>query len=118
LKAKSQFATLQKTNIMEKIKRRKPRPDAWTSEEIKLLKKHYPVKDNDTVAALVGKSVRAIRAKAQVLKVKKSTRYWDKPDEDYLIKNWPVMSAVEIGQKLAKTKWAIINKYRELTGKR
>lgn len=110
---------------MDKQKRKtKPYPSAWPDGAIAVLKKHYPTKDNDEVAALTGKSVSAVRNMAGKLRLKKSTRYWDKPWEKFVIKNYPVMNDVEIAHGLlkkfgaAKTKWAIINKYRELMGLR
>lgn len=90
----------------------------WTAERIAVLKKHYPVTSNEQVADLLGTTVRAVRSKVMVLKIKKKDRYWDRSDEDYLKKNWDYMSAVELAEKLGKTKWAVINKYRELSGLR
>lgn len=86
----------------------------WTPERVKILKANFPTKDNEAVAALLGTTVSALRNAANVYKVKKKNRYWDKPEEDFLLKNWTVMSAVEIAEKLDKTRWAVINKYREL----
>ena len=93
--------------------------DLWTDKQIALLKKHYPTKENKIVAAKIGKSISAIRAKATLLKIKKAKRYWDKAtSEKFLLKNWDILSPEEIGEKLGKTKWAVINKYRELKGLR
>ncbi len=92
----------------------------WTKENIALLKKLYPKKSNAEVAAAFNLNERAIRNAAMRFKIKKSNRYWDKPEVDYVLKNWPVMSAVEIAAGLKekfgieKTRWAVINKYREL----
>ena len=97
---------------------RKPKGTDWSDAQIKTLKKLYPTTDNAVVATSVEKSEKAVRSKAQALKLKKSERYWDKPQEDFVLKNYAVMSAKEIGVKLKKTKWAVINKFRELTGKR
>jgi hypothetical protein len=94
------------------------RPPDWTRERIALLRKHYPNKPNEEVATLLKTSVTSVRNAAMKYKVKKANRYWDKPEEDFLLKNWQVMSAVELAEKLHKTKWAVINKYRELTGLR
>jgi len=72
----------------------------------------------------IGVSVDAVRSKAVLLKIKKSDRYWDKPWENMILKNWNVMSPEElmaelkINSRSKKTKWAIINKYRELKGLR
>lgn len=96
----------------------------WTAEMISLLKKLYPKTENTIVAEKIGVTVDAVRSKAVLLKIKKSDRYWDKPWEDLILKNWDVMSPEELITelknkfKVEKTKWAIINKYRELTGKR
>lgn len=90
----------------------------WTEKQIADLVKLYPINDNETAAKKIGKSVRAIRSKAQYLKLKKETRYWILKDEKFVLKNWAVLSPEEIGEKLGKTKWAIINKYRELKGLR
>lgn len=86
----------------------------WTPERVKVLKANFPTKDNEEVAALLDTTVSAVRNAAVVFKVKKKNRYWDKPEEDFLLKSWAVMSAVEIAEKLGKTRWAVINKYREL----
>ena len=90
----------------------------WTPEKIKQLKKLFPTTDNKIIAEKLGSTERAVRSKAFILRLKKSDRYWSKNEEGFLLKNWDVMSATELGEKLNKTKWAIINKYRELTGKR
>lgn len=93
---------------------------AWLPEKVNLLKKLYPINDNDTVADKLNTTVAAVRYAAMRYKVKKSNRYWDKPETDYLLKNWPVMSAEEISAglkekfKIEKTRWAVINKYRKL----
>lgn len=90
----------------------------WTQEKIKLLKKHFPTKENEGVAKIIGLSVRSIRSKAFILRLKKSERYWTYGQEKFLLNNWEAMTAVEIGEELKKTRWAVINKYREMTGKR
>jgi hypothetical protein len=96
----------------------------WTKDRVALLKKCYPTKSNEEAAAILGVTVSALRNAAIRFKVSKSNRYWDKPEEDYLLKNWPVMSPDEIADGLkkkfgiTKTKWAVINKYRELSGLR
>lgn len=90
----------------------------WTKENIALFKKSYPVKDNTTVAAELGITVRAVRCAATKFNVKKSNHYWSKKDIDFMKKNWSSLSADEIGIKLKRTKWAVINKYRELEGLR
>lgn len=96
----------------------------WPKEKIALLKKHYPTKSNEEAAALIGVTISALRNAAIRFKVKKSNRFWDKPETDFILKNWDQLSPVEIADKLKeklkieKTKWAVINKYRELKGLR
>lgn len=97
---------------MNKSKRGAP-TTFWTPERVKILKATFPTQDNQAVADRLGTTVSAVRNAAMIHKVKKKNRYWDKPEEDFLVKNWPVMSAVEIAEKLGKTRWAVINKYRE-----
>lgn len=110
--------------------KRKNKPGAgrpgtdWTKERIKELKKLYPTNDNIVVAKKMGITVSAVRNAAIKYKVKKATRYWDRPWEILVVKNWQTHTPEEIMElllrkfKVAKTKWAIINKYRELSGKR
>lgn len=96
----------------------------WPKEKVAQLKKLYPTGDNKEVAAKLGITVSALRNASIRFKVKKSTRYWDKPWEDLVIKQWPAMSPEEIAAellkkfKVVKTKWSVINKYRELAGLR
>ena len=113
-------------------KKNKPaagRPSEWSKKKLTRLKNLYPATPNDTIAEILSKefeptTVSAIRNAAIRYKLKKTNRYWDKPEEKYLLVNWQVMSPEEIAVQLKrrfkfeKTKWAVINKYRELTGKR
>jgi hypothetical protein len=94
------------------------RPYEWTPEKIQRLKELYPHNHNDAVAAKLHTTVRAIRNAAMRFRVKKAARYWYLYDEYYVVKNWPTMSAVEIGRKIGRTRWAVINKYRELVNLR
>lgn len=94
------------------------REQDWNEKQIKQLEKLYPTTDNEVVAEKIGKSVAAVRSMAVRLRLKKSTRFWDKPEEDWLLKNWDHLSVQELCEKLSKTKWAVINKYRELKGLR
>lgn len=100
------------------------REQDWSEKQIKQLEKLYPNTDKEVIAEKLGKSVGAIRSQAGRLNLKKSTRYWDKPEEDYVLANWLEMTADEIAEGLKqkfgidKTRWAVINKYRELAGLR
>lgn len=90
----------------------------WTTENIAKLKKLYPIDDNATVAAELGTTERSIRSAAIKFNVKKSNRYWPKKDIAILLKDWPTSTAAEIAVKLERTRWAVINKYREIEGLR
>lgn len=96
----------------------------WTKEKIALLKKLYPNKSNEDVATTLAIDIRAVRNAAMRFKIKKSNRYWDNPEEKFVLHNWEVLSPMEIAEalkkkfKVEKTKWAVINKYRELKGLR
>lgn len=91
----------------------------WTDAQEAKLKKLYPKTDNEVIAEKMAMSVLSIRAKAQKMRLKKSDRYWDKQDEIWLVKNYPLLSIPELQEHLTpKTKWAIINKYRSLRGLR
>jgi hypothetical protein len=103
---------------------RNKQTDSWTEKQLKDLEKLYPMTDNDVIAEKISKTVRAVRSKAVLLRLKKSNRYWQMVHEKWLLKNYPVLSTLEIADAfekkfgLIKTRWAIINKYRELAGKR
>lgn len=99
-------------------KKRISNEDVWTDKQISDLKKYYPVKENSFVAKKVNKTIDAIRAKAIKLRLKKENYFWQNKDEKFILKNVKVLSYPEIAEKLGRSKWAVINKYRELTGKR
>src|SRR6186713_1464014 len=96
--------------------------DPWTADQIAVLTKLYPKTHNEIIAGELGKSERSIRAKATLLKIKKASYFWDRPEETFVLKNWDAMSPDEISKGLKekfgmdKTKWSVINKYRELKG--
>lgn len=96
----------------------------WAPEKLELLKKLYPTTHNEEVAKAVGKPVNTMRSMAFKLKLKKNNRYWQMAHEKFIVKQWPVMTPDEIAAAMfkkygvEKTRWAIINKYRELMGKR
>lgn len=99
--------------------------DTWSEADEKQLRKLYPKTHNEIISDKIpGTTVFSIRAKAVSLGLKKSDRYWDIPEEDFIRKNWDAMSPDELAAGLKekfqveRTKWAVINKYRELTGKR
>jgi hypothetical protein len=104
--------------MVKKTGRKKGNRPEWTPDRVSVLKKNYPIRNNQEVAEMLKTTVSAVRSAAFIFRLKKKDRNWDKPEETFLLKNWEVMSAVELADHLGKTRWAIINKYRELTGKR
>jgi len=90
----------------------------WFPAQIAKLKKLYPVTDTGEVAKTLGMTERAIRSAAKKFGIEKSDRYWTREQVATLEKMWADNSAVEIGKKLSKTRWAVINKYREVQGLR
>jgi len=100
----------------------KPNPragkDGWSESEISILKALFPTEKNTVVAEKTNRSIGAVRAKAVLLGLKKEKWLWQKKDEQFILKNWALMTAVEIGDKIGKSRWSAINKYRELTKKR
>lgn len=90
----------------------------WTEDQDKYLRKFFPKTHNAKIAGAIEKSISAIRNRAAILKIKKSDRYWDAPDEDFVMKNWDVLSVEEIAKKVQKTKWAVYAKRRELLDKK
>ena len=95
----------------------------WSNEEIEKLKELYPVQSNEEVAETLVKSIRSIRSKAQILKLKKDGAQWSAAEKKILLKLWETSSvqeieaALKIKFKTIRTKWAIISKNRQLTGK-
>lgn len=88
----------------------------WTEEEVKYLIKNYPKMDNILIANNLNRTVSSIRCKALMLNLKKSAYYWNKKDEKFLKENYQYMDYNELSDKLKRSKWSIINKYRELMG--
>lgn len=82
--------------------------------ELQFLKDRYPRNSNKRIAEVLGKTERAVRSRAQYWGIKKSNRYWTQEQELY-IKNWyGIKKVAEICKHLNKTKWAVINKHREI----
>lgn len=110
--------------MIMKTKKNKPgagRPVSfWTKERVKKLKALFPVTDNEEIAAILGSNVTvsAVRNAATRLGLTKQSRYWTPEDIAHLQKHWADSSAEKIAEELGKTRWAVINKYRELLSKK
>ncbi len=93
------------------------RPTTWEKWQLELLKKLFPNTSNEVIAQITGKTISAVRGKANLLKLKKSEHFWDYWQEELIIENWDCWSVGEISKKVKKTKWAIYSKHRELQNK-
>lgn len=100
------------------MEKRKNKPGAgrpvvgWTPERIKLLKKLYPTTDNESAAKQLKVSLSALRNAATKFGVKKQG--WSAKDIEILRANYNTMTYQKIADKIGKTRWAVINKAREL----
>lgn len=80
--------------------------------------KEFPVTDNKELAKRYECSESVIRILAAAFHVKKGQQSeWSLKDEAYVIKNYGEMPIENIVKKLGRTRWSIINKNRELSGK-
>ena len=94
------------------------RPLKWTPAMVKIVHRKYPITDNKSVAKELGLTVSAVRNKALKMGLEKSKWYWTQEDEQYLITQMKMQSYEDIAKHLGRKRWAVINKYRELVGKR
>lgn len=98
--------------------KRKNKPGAgrpvqgWTPERIRLLKKIYPATDNETAARQLKVSVSALCNAATRFGVKKQG--WSEKDISVLKAHYNTLTYQQIADKIGKTKWAVINKARDL----
>src|SRR6266516_4855337 len=86
-------------------------PKDWPPAKVNLLKKLYPIFDNEIVAMRLGKTIPAIRSKAHILGLKKKD--WTESEMKWLMDNAHLTYA-QMGAKLSKTYWQVRNKYQEL----
>lgn len=82
--------------------------------------KEYPVTANRVLAKKYKVEESTIRTWAANLQIIKANGRWLKGDERILLKCYgrPEYPINELAEKLGKTKWGCINKYRELKGLR
>lgn len=90
----------------------------WTEKQKKELIALYPTLSNSEIAARLKRSVKSIRAKAVKLNIKKKNWKWTELEETYVLEKHNVESYEDTAKKLNRTRVAVINKYRELVGKR
>lgn len=87
-------------------------------ENIEYFKKEFPVTENSILAKKYMVAESTIRVWASKLKLKKQSCSWSRRHERYILNNYEKKSVKEICEKLARSKFAVINKYRELAGLR
>ena len=92
--------------------------DSWTAKEDDALTELFPFTKNTEVANILGKTVSSIRNRSNILGLKKANRYWTKEQEDYVLTYYNHFLISELVINVNKSKWAVINKYRELTNKK
>jgi hypothetical protein len=91
---------------------------AWLLDEDAQLKKLFSKQDNEDIAAILNKTESSVRNRAIILKLKKTNNYWKIWQEKYVLENYGSLPMQDMVKHLKKTKWGIINKYRELSGLR
>lgn len=96
------------------MKRKYISKKGWSPIEIGLLKSLYPTHKNEEIIRVLNKSDSAIRNAAKRYGVKKTEWRWTQKEKKIILKNWEALSAQEIAESIGRTKWAVINKYREI----
>lgn len=81
-------------------------------------KKLFPVTDNATLSKQYKVTESTVRMWGAKLKLRKKSWGWTKEEEQYLLKSYPNLMATELAKTLKRSRWSVINKYRELTGLR
>lgn len=81
-------------------------------------KKLFPVTENSALSKKYDVTESTIRMWGSKLKLRKKSWGWTKKEEEYLLKSYPNLMATELAKTLKRSKWSIINKYRELMGLR
>lgn len=81
-------------------------------------KKLFPVTPNVDLSKKYDVTESTIRMWAAKLKLRKKSWGWTKEEEQYLLKSYPNLMAIELAKTLKRSRWSVINKYRELKGLR
>lgn len=90
---------------------------SWSPSEISLLRSLYPTHENKELVQFLNKSDSAIRNAAKRYGIKKTGWRWTQKEKKIILKNWETLSVQEIAESIGRTKWAVINKYREINKK-
>lgn len=79
----------------------------------------HPYYSNHVVSIHSGLSISAIETMVSRFRLKKIFHRWKKKDDEYILKHYnKIETASEIAEHLNRSRWAIINRYRFLIGKR
>ncbi|MBK0383519.1 hypothetical protein I5M32_11180 [Pedobacter sp. SD-b] len=112
------ITALKKQASNHKISKSIVKKTDWTDLEIEYLKNNFGKTSNKELSDYYKKNNQAIRTMAQKLGLKKQKWAWKIGEEKYVALNYGKLPIEEMITHLSKTKWAIINKYRELNGLR
>lgn len=80
----------------------------WTRDELKKLKKLYPMGDTEVLVKIFNRTSAAIRGMANEIGIKKKCRgghyrYWTQQEEKFLLENYHKYSIKELAGKLGRT---------------
>jgi hypothetical protein len=86
----------------------------------KEFKRLFPITDNSVLAEKYKVKESTIRNWGAKLKLLKKNWLWSRHDENFVLKNYGTgrYTIAEIAKKIGRSKWSVINKYREATGLR
>ena len=97
------------------VKKKKSTWALWSEEELKLLKRLYKKKKAREIAEQTGRTIGALREKAQRLGLQKNPfRFWSKKDLDILKKLYPTEKLQVIAKKLGRSTDTVSAKARKL----
>jgi hypothetical protein len=86
-----------------------------TELDIPVFKLLFPKTSNEVLAKNYGVKQSTIRMWASKLDIRKQNGfYWTPVEERYLINYKPILTHKKIAEKLGRTKWGVIDKYRRM----
>jgi len=89
----------------------------WTAEETRLLRELYPHKSRTEVAAIIGRTAKAIASRAKVLGIRRlrpNYRRWTAVEDRVLRKLYPHRPTKEIGAQLGRTFYVVYQRAAKL----
>lgn len=83
----------------------------------KEFRKIFPTTENSQLASKYNVAESTIRLWGARMGLNKKTWLWSRMDENYLLKHYGKDRTIDqISEKLKRSRWSIINKYREAMG--